>query len=219
MGAIALPSPDYLFSCRLNSGKNLILPNDSKLSFSSTPAGKKMLLSNILDKFLGLKHTGPAQVRSPALNPSLRLEDGICRFNQASASGYLKLASAQPTSWNKRRSRLPSKKTGVLLSEKGMNRFWEGIIAEVYHIYQLIKFYIFFLMNVQLSHETDEQLIWCNSIIGYLEQLHCSTIINTPVMNKLIAKFLCSSLFPLGWIPTSGISRWKDKYFRFLLFY
>jgi len=37
-------------------------------------------------------------------------------------------------------------------------------------------------------------------------------------MNKLIAEFLCSSLFPLGWIPSSGISRWKGKYFWFLLF-
>jgi len=25
-----------------------------------------------------------------------------------------------------------------------MNGFWEGIITEVYHIYQLINFYIFF---------------------------------------------------------------------------
>ena len=33
-------------------------------------------------------------------------------------------------------------------------------------------------------------------------------------MNKLIAKFVCSSLFPLGWI-----SRWKDKNLWFLLFY
>jgi len=36
-----LPSLDCLFFYRLNSGKNIILPNNSKLSFSSTPAEKK----------------------------------------------------------------------------------------------------------------------------------------------------------------------------------
>ena len=41
MGAISLPSLDYLFFYRLNSGKNLILPNNSKLSFSPALAEKK----------------------------------------------------------------------------------------------------------------------------------------------------------------------------------
>ena len=53
MGAIALPSLDYLFFYRLNSGKNLILPNNSKLSFSPTPAEKKKKKIAALVQYFG----------------------------------------------------------------------------------------------------------------------------------------------------------------------
>jgi len=40
-----------------------------------------------------------------------------------------------------------------------MNGFWEGIITEVYHIYQLINFYIFFFFSAGVDEKERLELL------------------------------------------------------------